>query len=310
MPIWEPGLEELVARHRDRMHFSTDLADALEHARLLFVAVGTPSTYSGDADLSAVDAVVGAMPPSGEHALVMKSTVPVGTGDSDQAPVRRAGQERLPLRLLPRVPQGGLGAGGLPRSRPRGRRRRRRLGRRRGDRRLRPARRAARAHGHPLRRDGQARLERVPGDEDLVHQRDRQRLRGDRRRRRRGRPRHGARRPHRPEVPAGRHRLRRLVLPQGCDRAQAARRQLRLPLPAPERGDRGERAAEAARDGQAAEAPRVAGGQGGRAARPRVQAEHRRHARGVVARALGAAAGRRRARAGVRPRGRGARRAS
>src|SRR5687768_14863184 len=82
MPIWEPGLDELVARHRGRLHFSTDLADALEHARLLFVAVGTPPTYSGDADLSAVQAVVAAMPPSDRHALVMKSTVPVGTGDS------------------------------------------------------------------------------------------------------------------------------------------------------------------------------------------------------------------------------------
>ncbi len=86
IPIWEPRIEELVARHRDRLHFSTDLADALEHARLLFVAVGTPPTYSGDADLSAVHAVVGAMPPSDRHALVMKSTVPVGTG----ADVRRA----------------------------------------------------------------------------------------------------------------------------------------------------------------------------------------------------------------------------
>ena len=84
MPIWEPGLEELVARHRDRLHFSTDISDALEHARLLFVAVGTPPTYSGDADLSAVHAVVNAMPPSDEHALVMKSTVPVGTGETIQ----------------------------------------------------------------------------------------------------------------------------------------------------------------------------------------------------------------------------------
>src|SRR5688500_2295544 len=82
IPIWEPGLEELVTRHRGRLHFSTELADALEHARLLFVAVGTPPTYSGDADLSAVHAVVAAMPPSDHHALVMKSTVPVGTGDS------------------------------------------------------------------------------------------------------------------------------------------------------------------------------------------------------------------------------------
>src|SRR3954462_13735193 len=82
IPIYEPGLSELVTRHRDRLHFSTDVRDALEHARLLFVAVGTPPTYSGDPDLSAVRAVVGAMPPSDRHALVMKSTVPVGTGAS------------------------------------------------------------------------------------------------------------------------------------------------------------------------------------------------------------------------------------
>jgi UDPglucose 6-dehydrogenase len=80
IPIYEPGLADLVLRHRERLHFSTDLADAFEHARLLFVAVGTPPTYSGDADLSAVNAVVDAMPPSDTHALVMKSTVPVGTG--------------------------------------------------------------------------------------------------------------------------------------------------------------------------------------------------------------------------------------
>src|SRR5215212_285064 len=82
IPIWEPGLAELIARHRERLRFSTGLADALEHARLLFVAVGTPPTYSGDAYLSAVHAVVDAMPASDRHALVMKSTVPVGTGES------------------------------------------------------------------------------------------------------------------------------------------------------------------------------------------------------------------------------------
>src|SRR6266576_2729206 len=81
IPIYEPGLEKLVAKNRERMHFSTDIQDALEHARLLFVAVGTPPTYSGDADLSAVHAVVDAMPASDRHALVMKSTVPVGTGE-------------------------------------------------------------------------------------------------------------------------------------------------------------------------------------------------------------------------------------
>jgi UDPglucose 6-dehydrogenase len=84
IPIWEPGLADLIAAHRERLHFSTDLAPALQHARLLFVAVGTPPTYSGDADLSAVHAVVDAMPDSDRHALVMKSTVPVGTGESIQ----------------------------------------------------------------------------------------------------------------------------------------------------------------------------------------------------------------------------------
>ncbi len=84
VPIYEPGLEELLERNEERLHFSTDLAPALERARLLLVAVGTPPTYSGDADLSAVHAVVDAIPPSDDHALVMKSTVPCGTGASIQ----------------------------------------------------------------------------------------------------------------------------------------------------------------------------------------------------------------------------------
>ncbi len=80
VPIYEPGLQELLQRHSARLHFSTELPAALEHTRLLFVAVGTPPTYSGDADLSAVHAVVDAIPASKDHALVMKSTVPCGTG--------------------------------------------------------------------------------------------------------------------------------------------------------------------------------------------------------------------------------------
>jgi UDPglucose 6-dehydrogenase len=90
MTIYEPGLAECVERNRDRLHFSTELGPALEHTRLLFVAVGTPPTYSGDADLSAVNAVVDAMPSSDHHALVMKSTVPVGTGGT----IRRTLTER------------------------------------------------------------------------------------------------------------------------------------------------------------------------------------------------------------------------
>src|SRR4051812_9736521 len=93
VPIYEPGLADVLAKHRDRLHFSTNLADALEHARLLFVAVGTPPTPSGDADLSAVNAVVASMPPSDRHALVMKSTVPCGTGDHIKRAFREQGKE-------------------------------------------------------------------------------------------------------------------------------------------------------------------------------------------------------------------------
>src|SRR5947209_2631030 len=93
IPIYEPGLAESIARKRGRMHFVTEPGPALEHARLLFVAVGTPPTYSGDADLSAVNAVVRAMPASDRHALVMKSTVPVGTGAAIRRGLREQGKE-------------------------------------------------------------------------------------------------------------------------------------------------------------------------------------------------------------------------
>jgi UDPglucose 6-dehydrogenase len=95
VPIYEPGLEKLLADNAARLHFGTDLGKALANARLLFVAVGTPATYSGDADLSAVHAVVAAMPPSDEHALVMKSTVPCGTGAGLRRSFAEHGKERL-----------------------------------------------------------------------------------------------------------------------------------------------------------------------------------------------------------------------
>jgi UDPglucose 6-dehydrogenase len=84
VPIHEPGLPELVAKNAARLHFTTDIQPVLDHARLLFVCVDTPPTYSGDADLSRVEAVLSELGDSDEHALVMKSTVPVGTGRSIQ----------------------------------------------------------------------------------------------------------------------------------------------------------------------------------------------------------------------------------
>ena len=101
VPIYEPGLEELLAAQRTRLRFTTELADALPHVRLLFVAVGTPSTYSGDADLSAVRAVVDSLPDTGEHALVMKSTVPSGTGAAIKRTLDARGRHDFPYVSCP-----------------------------------------------------------------------------------------------------------------------------------------------------------------------------------------------------------------
>ncbi len=80
--IHEPELAELVARNAERLTFTTDMSELLDSARLLFVCVDTPPTYSGDADLSRVRAVVEELPADSNHVLIMKSTVPAGTGES------------------------------------------------------------------------------------------------------------------------------------------------------------------------------------------------------------------------------------
>ncbi|HWP66314.1 MAG TPA: UDP-glucose/GDP-mannose dehydrogenase family protein [Candidatus Limnocylindria bacterium] len=83
VPIYEPGLEELIRRNvaEGRLTFTTDLADAVRKSHVCFVAVGTPSGPDGSADLSAIFAVgreIGrAM--TGYRIIVTKSTVPVGT---------------------------------------------------------------------------------------------------------------------------------------------------------------------------------------------------------------------------------------
>src|SRR3954466_1447368 len=80
--IHEPGLTEMLQRNAERITFTTEMKPLLEGARLLFVCVDTPPTYSGDADLSRVRAVVQELPEDGEQVLIMKSTVPAGTGES------------------------------------------------------------------------------------------------------------------------------------------------------------------------------------------------------------------------------------
>jgi UDPglucose 6-dehydrogenase len=80
--IHEPGLAELLQRNAERIVFTTDMTELLEGARLLFVCVDTPPTYSGDADLSRVRSVVAELSADSDHVLIMKSTVPAGTGAS------------------------------------------------------------------------------------------------------------------------------------------------------------------------------------------------------------------------------------
>ena len=85
MPIYEPGLEDLVARNvaASRLHFTTDLTSAVAVADAVFIAVGTPARRGdGHADLSFVYAVAREIAPhlQGYTVVVTKSTVPVGTG--------------------------------------------------------------------------------------------------------------------------------------------------------------------------------------------------------------------------------------
>jgi UDPglucose 6-dehydrogenase len=85
VPIFEPGLEELLRRNVERLRYTLDVREALDEAEFLFICVGTPPTHSGDADLSAVWTVLDELPPEARATVVMKSTVPVGTGEKARA---------------------------------------------------------------------------------------------------------------------------------------------------------------------------------------------------------------------------------
>jgi len=94
--IHEPGLQELLQRNSERLTFTTDMAEVLDAAKLLFVCVDTPPTYSGDADLGRVMSVVDELRGDSTHALVMKSTVPVGTGQKIQRELSDTGYASCP----------------------------------------------------------------------------------------------------------------------------------------------------------------------------------------------------------------------
>ncbi len=85
MPIYEPGLDELVKRNVKacRLSFTTSYSEALEGAEFAFIAVGTPSGVDGNADLQYVDSAARSIAENmtGPLVIINKSTVPIGTGD-------------------------------------------------------------------------------------------------------------------------------------------------------------------------------------------------------------------------------------
>jgi UDPglucose 6-dehydrogenase len=104
LPIYEPGLEELVRRNvrAGRLSFSTSYADALRDTEFVFIAVGTPSAENGEADLQYVAAAARSIAEnlSGPIVIINKSTVPIGTGDLVADMVRNAQKQPVPFSVV------------------------------------------------------------------------------------------------------------------------------------------------------------------------------------------------------------------
>lgn len=104
MPIYEPGLEEMVARNvgAGRLSFTTAYPEALHDAEFVFIAVGTPSGVDGEADLKHVQAAAEAIARAmvGPLIVVNKSTVPVGTGDWVADIIRSNQKSPIPFSVV------------------------------------------------------------------------------------------------------------------------------------------------------------------------------------------------------------------
>ncbi len=104
LPIYEPGLDELVKRNvkAGRLSFTTSYAEALKGAEYAFIAVGTPSGSNGEADLQYVEAAAQSIAQnmSGPLIIINKSTVPIGTGDWVADIVIGAQPRRIPFSVV------------------------------------------------------------------------------------------------------------------------------------------------------------------------------------------------------------------
>ena len=291
MPIWEPGLEALVKANaeRGRLTFTTDMPEARRRCGGRVHRCWHAGPARRRACRSHVRLRRGARACEVHRpgtVVVTKSTVPVGTGDRIEEILREEGVADVSVASNPEFLREGaaiadfkhpdrivVGGGG-----------RSRAGRAAGNLpALVPQPRADPDHRPPHRRAHQICGERVPRGEDQLHQRDRRSVRGGRCRRPGRRARHRPRQPHRRQVPARRARLWRQLLPQGHAGAASDRRQVRSRPAYRPHHRRGERRPQ----GEHGRARRAGGrrrpqGQARRGPRPRLQAEHRRHAGSAV----------------------------
>ena len=288
IPIYEPGLEELVRRNRNekRLIFTTALERGVRTSQIVFIAVGTPTGEDGSADLQHVLAVARdtARAMNGYKVIVNKSTVPVGTAAKVREVIRRETTHPFSVVSNPEFLKQGAAIDDFMKpdrvvigaEDPRGAELMKEL-------------------YAPFTRTGapimlmdcasaelsQIRGERDAGDAHLVHERGRERLRGDRRRRRPGAAGGGVGSTHRVVVSVSGRRLRRQLLSEGREGDGPVRRGQELQVCDSRVGRGGERAAEAAPVDEDADALRIAEGQANRRVGPGVQAAHRRHARGA-----------------------------
>jgi UDPglucose 6-dehydrogenase len=98
IPIYEPGLKELLKKNKNRIVFTSDLKNGIRKAEIVFVTVGTPSREDGSADLSSIERVAAevARNMNGYKVIVEKSTVPVETGEWVKTVIKR----NLPKKVL------------------------------------------------------------------------------------------------------------------------------------------------------------------------------------------------------------------
>jgi UDPglucose 6-dehydrogenase len=104
IPIYEPGLEEIVSKNvkENRLSFTDNLEEGVKHSLAIFIAVGTPSDSQGKADLRYVKEVAQAIGRTmdGYKLIVTKSTVPVGTGKIIHGIIRKSQKEKLPFDIV------------------------------------------------------------------------------------------------------------------------------------------------------------------------------------------------------------------